>query len=175
MLLGLNDDDDDAVKKPDGSPRGKSRSLSRSRAQAHFSLPRRGIDDSQSRFTQTRRRLGVSQSPGREGIERRRCSDDDLDVADVEKKSMDFFFSTSSSVPSLWSFLRALLSFTLRSVVTVVANSCPPTQSVTMEEADRGLSGGSIFLTSTSTERKTDGGASFLRCDPFFLGQAFAF
>ena len=34
----------------------------------------------------------------------------------------------------------------MRSVVTVVANSCPPTQSVTIDDADSGLSGGSILI-----------------------------
>ena len=55
-------------------------------------------------------------------------------------------FSTSSFWLGTFPPLSPTSSFTLRSVVTVVANSCPPTQSVTMEEGDRGLSGGSIFF-----------------------------
>lgn len=51
--------------------------------------------------------------------------------------------------------LHASIIFTLRSVVTVVANSCPPTQSVMMEEGDRGLSGGSIVLERRSTKRSS--------------------
>lgn len=76
----------------------------------------------------------------------KRCSDVDDGVDDsVEKKVIAFFFLDVKLVSFVsGSFLLSV--FTLRSVVTVVANSCPPTQSVTMEEGDRGLSGGSMFF-----------------------------
>ena len=100
---------------------------------------------------QTKDDRGALQSPGlAERGHRKREKD-----APTTSRKTSLFHRQARSSPRL-SFLHDALhdDFTLRSVVTVVANSCPPTHSVTIEEADRGLSCGSILFPFSRREKE---------------------
>ena len=129
---------------PDGSPHRKF-AVTPSPSPPHFSLPRCGNEGTLSRLSQRKTRSRVfnkaQAEAERESIGRERGT---LRRRRREKKKA--WGSTSPLRSPPFSSTLPTDDVTLRSVVTVVANSCPPTQSVTMEEADRGLSGGSIGL-----------------------------
>lgn len=141
-------------REPDGRPPiERSRSLSPTLAMsAPTSLCRDVASTTPSLDRpQTKDDRGALQSPGlAERGHRKREKD-----APTTSRKTCLFHRQARSSPRL-SFLHDALhdDFTLRSVVTVVANSCPPTHSVTIEEADRGLSGGSILFPFSRREKE---------------------